>query len=208
MHQLSYKFAFRNIAAGHEPVPSMLPDGITFAGQKGFVGCTAAGADNGIRHHLIPCTEHHQIILHQLIRRAGDFLTVADRMRLGCVQQLQLFNGALGSQLLNGADEGIGKHHPQEQHISVRANQQQAGRQGKVQQIEQGKEIAHQDLPNRLARVCLHLVGKPVPLTSRHFFRCKSCIRCWNIIFRHAGWNVKRFCHADLHAYKNLLRGV
>ena len=155
--------ALHQVTAGEQLVPGRFANGIALPGEQGFIGRALPFHHLAIGQDLIPRPGHHQVAQHQLLHAAGLFLALPEHPGRRGIEQLQPLQGALGPQLLHRTDQRIGKHHAQEQHVPVRPHQDQAGRQGEVEHIEQGKEISRQYLPHGLARVSL------VPVVQAHF---------------------------------------
>ena len=130
------QLAFHQVAAGKQLVPGRLDDGVAFPGEQGLIGRAMPLHHLAVGQYLVPGPSHHQVAQHQLLHAAGLFLPLPQHPGCRRVEQLQPLQGPLGPQLLHRADERIGKHHAQEQHIPIRPHQNQAGCQSKVQHIE------------------------------------------------------------------------
>ncbi len=133
-------------AAGQQLVPRLLGDGVRLAGDEGLVHLHLPGEDRPVRRDLAAGGELYHVLPHQLIHRQIPDLSVPDDPHLGRGEEGQLLDGALGAQLLDDADDGVGRHDEEEGHVLPVPHQQQAHRQHHENQVEVGEDVLPDDL--------------------------------------------------------------
>ena len=92
-------------------------DRLALAGQKRFVRRAEAVADQRVGRDLIADVKHAEIALDQLLRRAFPLDAPTDHRYGAILQKAQFFQRRAGAKLLHRADEGIGEHDAQKEHV-------------------------------------------------------------------------------------------
>ena len=93
------------------------------------------------------------------MRRQKALCAVAHHAYLPLAEQLEAVVGALGTQFLDGADQRVGQHHAQKQHVAVAAYPQQQACQTEVEQVEKGHNVAAQNIGQAAIGPAGHGVG-------------------------------------------------
>lgn len=121
-------------------------------GDEGLVHLHLPGEDRGIRRDLAPGGQFDDVLPHQCVRRQLRHRPVPDGPDFGGREQRQLFNGALGPQLLDDADDGVGGYDKEEGHVLPVPHQQQTHCQHHKNQVKICQQIFPHDLLVRLGR--------------------------------------------------------
>ena len=108
------------------------------------------------------------------MRGQKAFRAVPHHAHLPLAEQLEAVVGALGAQFLDGADQRVGQHHAQKQHVAVAAHPQKQARQAEVEQVEKGQHVAPQNIGQAAFGPAGHGVGTALFPAGTHLFLRKS----------------------------------
>ena len=136
---------------------------VAFPCQQRLHGRAVAVDHDGVRDNLVAAAQHREIAPHGFLGLQGFLFPVSQHVYGRGVEQLQGRDGLLSPVFLQRADQRVGDHHADEQHVSVAPDQEQADGQRDVQQVEPRKDMLQEDPSDGLLVPACHPVGKSVP---------------------------------------------
>ena len=186
----------------------MLDDVMGFTGQHGFIGCAVSGQDNAVSRDLIAAVENHPVALHQRLRAEQDFLSVPNAGDLGGLHQLQTLDGPSRTQLLHRADDRVGDHDAQKEHIAVAVDRDKAQGQGNIEKVEECKQIGCKNVQDGAGGRVFCAVALSGLFPGCRLSRRKALLRRRLEITGCAGWNDEGFRGMCVEAFQWCLSSV
>ena len=173
-------------AARHELVPGVLGHEVRLAGEQALVDLHAALADHGPVHdHLVARLEAQDVAEHDLRRVELHELPVAQHVRLGAQQDRHLVHHALGADLLEQADDGVGGDDEDDGERVQRLAQDQEQDAEEVEEVvDEVEDVVADDPPVGAAGADLDVVAlargaPPVGLSGAEAGeRRRVCLQC------------------------------
>ena len=152
VRQLRAAHAADDEAARQELVAGVFLDLIRFARDERLVDVAALGRDHGVGIDLVAGGEDDDVVAHELRGVHGHAPAVAHGDGLGGRENVELVECFLRADLLNDADGSVDDDDAHERQVQPLLHRDHAQRQQEKQHIKIGKDIAQDDLLDRLAR--------------------------------------------------------
>ena len=154
-------------AAGHaetareQGIAGMFGHEVRLAGEQRLVDLHAALADHGsVDHHLVAGVEVEDVAEHHLGRVEVLHPALAHHARLGAHEDGDAVHHALGADLLDEADDGVGEDdEDDDESVERLAEGQQHGAQHVEQVVDEVEDVVAHDAPVGAARADLHVVA-------------------------------------------------
>ena len=139
-------------AAREELVAGVFLDLVRLARDECLVDVAAILRDHGVGIDLVAGGKDDNVVAHELRRVHGHALAVAHGDGLWGREDAQLVKRFLRAQLLHDANGGVDDDDAHERQVQPLLHRDHTQRQQEKQHVEVGKDIAQDDLLDRLAR--------------------------------------------------------
>ncbi len=146
-------------AAGVEGAAGTLRNGDGLAREKGLVAVHVTLDDLAVRRDLVAVGEAHEVVDDELGGRDGGVGAVAQHADLLLGEDRELVDDALGTDLLEDADDEVRSDDGEEQQVAVLPRERYDDGHGEVHAVEEREGVRGEDLGHRLGlnvRVAVH----------------------------------------------------
>ena len=159
-------------AAGEHFVVGRLVDGIGLAGEQRLVDLQPVRFVHlAVARDLVTSADVDEVVDDDLLDRDLDALPVADDSGAGRVEDREPVERALGSVLLDDADQRVRDEHDSEQGVLDRPDDQDHHEHRAEDRVEAGEDVGPDDLADRAARALVGCVDQPTRQAVGHFGR-------------------------------------